>query len=303
MIGIVVVNFGDPEDTIDLIKCFVESRSNEKFKMIIVDNYSTENNLYKLKNFIEDIMQENIILIPSKENTGFSGGNNIGIDLLRKDVGIEYLWLLNNDTLLLNNTLDCVASSVKEHPKSIIGGTIVYHDSDLVQCLGGSKFNRFLLSGRHIGQNLKLLDVQSLDECKISCEIDYISGACMIFPIDLLKEHLLDQRYFLYYEEIDISMRFKKKVDFRWCKEIIILHKEGRSINGVSYTAGKSDIAEFNTVRSSILFARKWYPRIWVVYVFIRMSTKIFSNIRRGSFNLLKIDFMAMKDALGYNDG
>ena len=296
MVGISIVNFGDPADTVELLYS-ISRISTENYKIIVVDNRTNQNNLDNLKIAFLNL-DSRFLLIESESNLGFSGGNNLAIEHFLKCEQIDHIWLLNNDTQISEETLMKALEYIELYPYDILGSTILYSDTLLSQCLGGYKFNPVLLLGKPIFKGMDIKEILLLDEESVSRQIDYISGASMILPSEFFRKYgCMDTKYFLYYEEMDISMKFKGKGRLRWCKDLIVLHKEGATINGGPYSKARSKVAEYHSLKSSIIFARKWYGGKAGAVIWIRILSKVLSNVVFWRTELLKINYKAIIDS------
>src|SRR5579863_5415578 len=97
---IIILNFNGENDTHECIESLFKLKKNSlEIEIVIVDNGS--NIEFRLSDLEK---KNNVILIRNKDNLGFSGGNNTGIDYAIKN-GAEYVILLNNDTIVDNNFL------------------------------------------------------------------------------------------------------------------------------------------------------------------------------------------------------
>ena len=76
LVSIILINYNGYNDTIDCISSLEKIKYND-YRIIIVDNCSTDNSIDKLNNYIDG--NEKVILIKNEENNGFAGGNNLEI--------------------------------------------------------------------------------------------------------------------------------------------------------------------------------------------------------------------------------
>ena len=210
----------------------------------------------------ESKLNNPLIFIQAGENKGFSFGNNVGIKyaLLKND--FEYVWLLNPDTLILPDTLEKLINYANQQPKEvgIIGTALLYHhDKEKLQALGGS-FNSFFAAGKHI-LGYEVYNEKTLSKFKLE-DVDMIIGASMLIRKEVLeKVGLLEEQYFLYYEEIDYALR-AKKYGYKLGLEprAIVYHKEGASINKEMRKEKVSNFSDFYAMRNRILLTKKLQP-------------------------------------------
>src|SRR6185437_8412905 len=149
----------------------------------------------------DDISQsarnEKLILVQTGTNRGFAGGSNIGIRMALAASDAEFLWLLNNDTIVDPNALTNLVRRMRERPDAgICGSTLLYyHRPQFVQALGGSTYNRWLARIGHIGSGLNTRHLPRAEE--IESHMEYVIGASMLIKTELLQRvGLLDERYF-----------------------------------------------------------------------------------------------------------
>ncbi|MCJ7804451.1 glycosyltransferase family 2 protein [Patescibacteria group bacterium] len=235
-IFIIILNFNNQKDIILCLKSLIKAYP--KINIIVVDNASTDNSLQS----IISLSHEKLMIIKNKINLGFAKGVNKGIRFVLKQ-GAESVLLLNPDTLvgrgflepLLTNRADVVGPIIKFKRK----GQWVYDF--------GGKINFWI--GRtshdeHLTSNVKNLKSP-----------DYLSGCCLLVRRKVFEKiDLLDERYFLFFEDADFCLR-AKKADFKVALEpkSMILHKlsEGKE---------KSLKSMYHLLRSNFIFINTWLP-------------------------------------------
>lgn len=212
---IILVNYCNAEVTVDCIKSLLLTGIQEKY-IIVVDNKSPDNSLEVLK------AVDGITLISSDVNGGFSYGNNIGIKYaLEHDC--SSVILLNNDTVVAKDFLEKIFES---DGTTVNVPKIYYYANPDVLWYAGGKIDYKKGLQVHFGDGLK-------DEIEFSQEkdVDYATGCCMMIPRTVLdKVGLLDEDYFMYWEDMDYSLRLKKagiRLHYLPCAKI--WHKVGMS--------------------------------------------------------------------------
>jgi GT2 family glycosyltransferase len=282
-VAIVILNYNGWQDTIVCLQSLTHIEYSA-LKVIVVDNSSTDDSVLHLTKWIENnyIVNTSVHFIISQDNKGFSAGNNLGIRYALDFQNPMYFWILNNDTVVRPNALTNLVYSFEnlstQFKLGILGCKILkISDPSYIQCIGGGRYNYLLGIVRQVGEGEK--DLGQYDGKDTS--IDYVSGASMF----LSKEFLLDvgflsEDYFLYFEEIDLALRGKRK---GWCistcTNTVIFHKEGATINPLSKTNDdKSELSDFNYFRSKLLFTSKNLS--WYYYCSVAISS-MFSFLKR----------------------
>ena len=166
-----------------------------------------------------------LILIQTGENLGFTGGSNIGIIYLLKKKDFDYIWFLNNDTVIEKISLiEMVRSGENSNKIGAIGSKILSYDTpNIIQALGGSDKINWKTLGKHIYSGKK-------DEFILNNNFEvkgYILGTSIMIKIEAIKATgTFDENYFLMAEEADLCFRIRKK---GWklfcCGESKVWHK------------------------------------------------------------------------------
>jgi GT2 family glycosyltransferase len=192
----------------------------------------------KLKDKVPKSAKTNypIIFIQSDKNLAFTGGNNIGIMYALSKNDFEYIWLLNNDTVIDKDSLINMVNVI-ESDKQIgaVGSLLLFYDNpDIVQALGGTK--KFSLYS-HIYSNFKqLYNMKNKTELPKTKFFDldggFLQGASMLLRKKTVKEvGLFDEDLFMMFEESELCMRMIRQGWLIYCAcNSVVYHKEGRSI-------------------------------------------------------------------------
>lgn len=300
---IIVLNYNNYEDTIECLESLFYLNF-KNYHIVLVDNNSQNdsvniiemwaNGKYKLdkKREIENqstlhLSKEDITLvepnnnikdkysitfIKSNNNGGFAAGNNLAIDYIRTLNDYDYIWLLNNDTVVIEDSLQKLVNTANSHSYGITGSTLLeYYGDNKVQALGGSV-------NKHFGTCSNILNRDQINT------IDYIVGASFLISrktLDTIGTMIED--YFLYYEEVDYCYTARNKgLKLGVSLDSIIYHKEGSSTGGSSSSSDKSSFSDLLSVRNRIIFYKKYYgvKPLFVIGIFIT----IFKRLRRLQF-------------------
>lgn len=316
--AIVVLNWNGHSDTLECLDSLT-SLVHPSFCIVIVDNASSDGSIEKIAQWVIEavenrmvlndfsIMEEqsikktvlghrDVVLIGASENGGYARGNNLGIRFA-KDCGVNYFWLLNNDTVVDAGALSALEKVVRGDSRIGITGSLLmyYDDRKIIQALGGVCFNSLKARGSQIGSGLAL-GPNVLDSLK-SVVPTYISGASMLVTADFVSDiGEMDEEYFLYYEEIDWAFRSLNKWKLAVSSESIVYHKEGGSI-GTSSRKKRSLLSQYYLNRNLLIFYKKFLPNLMFFAVI-----KVLREIIRSSFRLdserVVVTARALRDGL-----
>lgn len=253
-IFIIVLHFGDPKITLNCIKSIFASKL-DFAELVVVDN----NQNFDALNF-----KSRIGILRNKKNLGFAGGVNVGIKhaLAR---GADYVLLLNNDTIVRQNFLNTLVKFGEQFENAgILGPAIKFRkDGKFVYDVGG-KLNRIF--GRTTHEEVyKILSKKP----RIA---DYISGCTMLIKKDVFeKAGLFDDRFFLYYEDVDFCIRAKSKGFLTYVlPEVSIEHELSKSV-------GKdSAAAVYNQTKSALQFGKKHFSKTVIFNRFFIIAQSIY---------------------------
>lgn len=204
-----------------------------------------------------------LILVDNAGNLGFAAGNNVGLRFALRQEDMTHVWLLNNDTLVESSCAASMLARLKEHHRPAVCGSVIhfFDDPTVVQCIGGNRFDsvrgRAMESeGRHLNEN-ELPPIAAIEE-----QLDYLTGCSMLLPREFLQTvGLMNEAYFLYYEEIDWFTRASKRFDLLVAKDARLYHREGGSIGSRSWNRGPSIVSDTHMFRSRIYFMKTYYPQ------------------------------------------
>lgn len=270
MTYIIVLNYRNSKDTIECLDSLYHLR-NKDYKIVVVDNASNDGSEEQILEWKEN-QKKDFVYLQSGANKGYAGGNNVGIRYALQQADMEYVWILNNDTVVDSNALGSLLRYMDENPKVGVCGSKLVYEWDRTRLQGyGCKLNRAFAVTRMV-----------IREEEIS-EIDYVCGAAMFARREFIEQiGLLAEEYFLYYEEPDWAVRAEGKFKLGCAKESIVYHKEGASIGARdSNKNGKSILADYYMVRNRILFTKKFFP-YFLPTVYVGLIWTIINRVRRG---------------------
>lgn len=224
-----------------------------------------------------------ITFIQNDVNAGFAAGNNIVLDLLQHEDA--YIWLLNPDMVIKEDTLsELVKFTVAQPPGSITGAEVrSYKGNQDVLFYGGGKISFNFATVKMVNKRAGIPD------------LDYISGSCLFtYAGNFKKLGLLPEKYFLYWEETDWCYTAKQKgFTLNVCSSAVCYDK-------ISSVIGKSFTAHYYYVRNGLLFISRFREKKIPVVLFFagaRFLKRLVSGQWRIAGGILKgvLDFLKMK--------
>lgn len=199
-----------------------------------------------------------VTLIRSGGNLGFAGGCNVGM----RAAGVEkydFFWLLNGDTVVHRDALAALVRRAQASERiGLVGSTVRYYDRpDIIEALGGARLQHATLTTRQIGQGVRL-DASPTDAAAVERDMFYVAGSSMLVSNTFVREvGLMQEDYFLYFEEMDWAMRGREKFAWGYAPDSHVFHKSGASSSKVmpAFTANLY-------YRNRIRFAARFFPTL-----------------------------------------
>lgn len=286
MIYIILLNWNGSDDTIACLES-IRNLKGPSPRVVVCDNASSDDSWVKLKAYVDTQPKLDVQLLQTGANLGFAGGNNVGIRCALSDPAVQYVWLLNNDTVVNPDALNALLAYMLQHPEvGVCGSTLCYLETPkIIQAVGG-KYNPWLGRSEHV------LGHQSFDLaiCRAvkAEQMDYVVGASMFIRREALeKVGLLSEDYFLYCEEIDWATRMSRlapEYKIGYSPESIVYHREGAS-TGANDRDKKTYqyFSDYFFITSRLKFARKYYP-LHSIVVQASMALVTVNRMRRGQW-------------------
>lgn len=197
-VHIIVLNYNSREDTLDCLRS-LQHLTYRRATVILVDNGSTDGTVNVVRKEFPTVH-----VIETGQNLGFTGGNNVGIDYAL-DNGADYIMLLNNDTIVAPDMIDVMIAAMQQDPSIAISGpTIYYYDQPDVVWSAGSTVDW----GRGLTWMLGIGEEDKGQFGLAPREVEFVTGCALLARRDVWeKVGLLDNRFFMYYEETEWCVR------------------------------------------------------------------------------------------------
>lgn len=297
-VAVLLLNWNGWRDTLECLDSLL-NLDYPNFQIVLCDNGSTDDSLNQVTSWAEQnaiayctlarpdaenasrVFQEKLIIIENQANLGFAGGNNVGLRFALSQA-FEYVWLLNTDTTVHPDALKKLIEPMTADANiGMCGSTLLYyHAPDTIQTLCGGTINRRTGEPNHIGAFQKF--EPPISQADVLKQLDYVMGASMLVSRKFLEEiGLMEEQYFLYYEEIDWAERAKGKFKLGYAPESIVYHKEGRSVGNQPKAYSHTSI--YFMTRSRVKFMRKFFPKA-LPFVYARLLVSIAGQYAKGNW-------------------
>jgi GT2 family glycosyltransferase len=300
--AIIVLNWNAPADTLLCLESLLPIVKDKLATMIVCDNHSDDDsvdiiNRWALLHFphVVDNTADaaKFVLFQIESNSGYAAGNNVGIQYAL-DNDFNYVWILNNDTVVEPDALSTLVDYVEKHPQiACCGSTLVdYSEPTKLQCAAGCQYNPLSTVRTEIYHGCDLSWVQKQEK---TLKLDYICGAAMFFNIDALRNiGLMNQQFFLYYEELDLAQRLKKAgYQLGWCKASVVRHQQ-RSNKKVN--EDQQQFLHYHENLSTLIYTWLHHRSIFVFAATFRLIAKIIVLPFTNRIRLLPSLFKAYQD-------
>ncbi len=215
-----------------------------------------------------------LVLIRTGGNLGFAGGNNVGLRYFLARGETDYVWLLNNDTVVAPGALEALLERMAERPGAgMCGSTLLHYEApNRVQARGGGWYCKWVGLPWHLGQLGRAGD--GVDAGRVERWMSYVVGASLFVSRPFLEQiGLMCEDYFLFFEETDWALRARGRFGLAYAHGSVVYHKIGQSIGTSSLPHRKSYTCDFYSVRNRLVFTRRYYPyALPAIYVSLAMA-------------------------------
>lgn len=211
-VGVAVVNYRTADLIVDLLASLKDGIGNEiRLDIVLVDNDSGDDSVDILQSAISELpssIRAEIIL--AERNGGFSYGNNIAFGKLL-DRGCDYVWLLNPDTRILPGAAEALISCLDGGDTIGIAGSHLQDADGTAQI---ASFNFPTPSGEFVNtcgvgfiRRMFPSGVVARGVPESQSRVDWVAGASFMIKAEVLRTvGIMDESYFLYFEEVDFCL-------------------------------------------------------------------------------------------------
>lgn len=204
-VGVILVNYNGYRFTVDCIASLLAS-DHQQLRIYVVDNGSESTEVARLKKHYSDKKQ--VVLIFLSPNRGLVKANNEGISQAIDD-GCDYVWILNNDTLVRQDALSLMLQAFDihhlSHEDAVLTSILTFKDPTLVWSNGMYDLPLFNFP-KSIDKNKKTDSIAQPG--LVLKRVTHASSVSLLVHADFVRKHgMLPDEYFIYYDDLDWSSR------------------------------------------------------------------------------------------------
>jgi len=195
----IILNTNRRDDTLACLASLVQN-TYANHHIIVLDNQSTDGSVAAIRAGFPDVRVAQL-----RENHGYAGNNNVGIRMAM-DQGADWVFVLNEDTILAPDCLAHLVAAGERDAKVGIAGPMVYHfdEPEVIQSAGGRLGPYW--DSIHIGK-----DEPDRGQYAESHPVQWISGCGILVRRSAIEQAgMIDERYFYYWEETEWCLRARR---------------------------------------------------------------------------------------------
>lgn len=260
MLPVIIINYKRPETTLKCLRSVAKSDMAEQLAPIVVDSGTEHSWSEKLQKEFGDWVS----YLPQSENLGFSGANNVGMKYALEKYHPEVVALLNDDTTVAKDTFSQMLKSLQSQPRAAAVVPKIffakgqefhpgYENAELGSVLwyaGG------IIDWKEVFASHRGVDEVDRGQYNQAEETEFATGCCVLLRAKALQEvGMFDERYFLYLEDLDLSLRFLRKGWQLWYEPQAQVWHENAGSSGSG-----SSLHEYYFVRNRYLFGFRYAP-------------------------------------------
>lgn len=256
--AVVVLHYKNCDDTLACLDSLYEAHPS--YRVIVVANAASPGEISRMS-----AVCDWVAWIPVEGNVGFSAGNTIGMQAAFED-GCQHIILLNNDTVVPKGFISSFIQSIESKkftglvsPKIYFAPHCEYHadrytseERGKVIWYAGGKIDWSNVYASHRG-----VDEVDTGQYNEAVPVDFATGCCMYISRAVIQSAgFFDEKYFLYYEDVDYSVRAKRAgFEVFYDPSVHIWHK-----NAASSDAAGSLLHRYYQTRNRLYFGYKYAP-------------------------------------------
>jgi len=264
-LSIIIVNYNCGIYLEECISSIYATCTSFTFEIIVFDNNSSDNSIDFLEKDYKDV-----ILIKSNENLGFAKGNNKAAATAKG----EYVLLLNNDTILLQDIDPLFSIFENDDNVGVVGIKMLNTQQKYIASFGKFPSAVRLLRFSNLNYSSTEFLTGNFNDKK-HIQVDWVSGSfLMVKNKDWQQVKGLDEDYFMYVEDVD------------FCKKITLIGKKIVFVPSISYIhhVGFNPSREMNLIKGYFLYSSKHFNKFEQIIAKLSLSLnyaikKTFKNL------------------------
>lgn len=192
-VTVIIINYNQTDLTAACLHSLT-SLTYPNLRVVVVDNGSAPGAVTALR---AHVPPRDLVALP--RNVGFTAANNAGSAVALQSGQPDFLWFLNNDTLVDPDALSALVRAARQRPSVGAVASVLYDmGTDTVQAYGGGRVS--LWNGR-----AQLVQAAVPDE-----QLDFLAGTSLLVRVLAVRQvGLLDEQFFMYWEDTDYSFRLR----------------------------------------------------------------------------------------------
>lgn len=239
----IILNWNGKNDTLECLES-MNAVDYSNLKIIVADNGSNDGSVDAIRhNF------PHVIIIKNGENLGFAEGNNRAINYALES-GADFIFILNNDTIVDPKIVSALVMASKDNPKSGIFGTKIYYHAEPKRIwYAGGYWDKRTLRFEEVGKG-----EMDQGQYELITETEWVIGCAMFIRAEVFRKiGLFESKFFLNNEEIDLCSRAKNSgFTCIYVPDARLWHKIS-----VSFGGEYSPLKEYFGARNRLLWARR----------------------------------------------
>ena len=271
-IGVVIVTYAAADFVTECLES-LRASAHPGLRIVVVDNASPDGTVAAIRAWADAALSERLAehapdapprpargwlsLLHAGDNLGFAGGVNAGLRALLDDPGLDLFWVLNPDATVDPGTPAALARRAREMGRfAVIGGRVLHAGPEPRVQSDGGRLHRLAFTA----VNANMGAPASVCAPPPPETLDYVSGAHMLASRTFVERAgLLDESWFLYYEEIDWQLR-RGDLPLGVAPEAVVRHRAGASIGSGSGSGRASPLSIYFMTRNLPRFVARWSP-------------------------------------------
>ena len=274
-VSIIIANSNSQKLLAECLNSIYEWTRDVTFEVIVVDNASTDGSVAMVKRYFPQVR-----LIENSANNRYAIANNQGLDIAQG----RHAFFLNNDTVLLGNTVKEMMEFLDTHPQAGgVGGHLIYPDGAYQEACFRfpSALNMFYLLclSRFYWKTSLAANYPRIQDETEPALVDFVTGACLMARRDLLQQmHGMDEDYYFYGEDSDLCYRIRQagRPIYYLPQSTKIIHYGGMS--SVNLFDDDQQRKHLRGWKSRFLFIKKHYPLRRRVVIFMAVLSALGVN-------------------------